>query len=77
MIKLTNETMTRPYTARGMKRMIGIRGCAIFKPQITVAYVGEFGMKTKDKKKKINKLCDMGACRYGIFLPVINSISHD
>ena len=50
-IKLTNETMTRPYTPRGMKRMIGRRGCAIFKPQITVAYVGEFGMKTKNKKK--------------------------
>ena len=30
--------------------MIGIRGCAIFKPPITVAYVGEFGMKTYDKK---------------------------
>ena len=53
MIKLTNETMTRPYTPRGMKRMIRIRGCAIFKPQITVAYVGEFGMKTKDKKKRL------------------------
>lgn len=35
--------------------MIGIRGCAIFKPPITVAYVGEFGMKTYDKKRLIKK----------------------
>ena len=35
--------------------MIGIRECAIFKPPITVAYVGEFGMKTYDKKRLIRK----------------------
>ena len=42
--------MTSPYTPHDMKWMIGIKGCAIFKPPITVAYVGEFGMKTYDKK---------------------------